>query len=173
MDKLREHDGSMCAHLNVKYAPVDNGNGTMSDRWVCALCGHDFWPKQWLFPAPWQREAALRQQTPAVGERPTASQRALDRLKPPIDVYDSDADARIRRAGYEAAIADVRAVVATPCDDFIKRQDVKIILAHWVMHAKKPTFSQWCAAVDTYFPDPKACQGECGFEHPMGDQRHE
>jgi hypothetical protein len=68
MDKLREHDGSMCAHLRVKYNPIDNDNGTSSDRWTCNLCGHEFWPRQWLFPAPWQREAALRQQTPAVGE---------------------------------------------------------------------------------------------------------
>lgn len=60
--KEKRESRAMCAHLNVKYAPVDHGNGTASDRWTCVLCGHDFWPKQWLFPAPWQRaEAALAQ----------------------------------------------------------------------------------------------------------------
>src|ERR1700749_2067971 len=45
-----------CAHLNVNYQPLKNGDGTCSDRWLCWSCGHDFWPKHWLFPAPWMRE---------------------------------------------------------------------------------------------------------------------
>ena len=44
---------AMCAHLKVEYKPVEHDNGTNSDRWVCSLCGGDFWPQHWLFPAPW------------------------------------------------------------------------------------------------------------------------
>ncbi len=67
------HDGSMCAHLNVKYDPIDNSDRTKSDRWTCTLCGHDFWPKQWLFPAPWQR-AASNPNTVVTEQRITAAQ---------------------------------------------------------------------------------------------------
>lgn len=62
--KEKRESRAMCAHLSVKYAPVDHGNGTASDRWTCVLCGHDFWPKQWLFPAPWQRAVAREAHAP-------------------------------------------------------------------------------------------------------------
>jgi hypothetical protein len=59
--ELRE-DKAYCAHREVVYEPIDNGNGTMSDRWKCVLCGSDFWPQYWFFPAPWA--ALSRQATP-------------------------------------------------------------------------------------------------------------
>jgi hypothetical protein len=33
---------AMCACLHVKYSPVDNGDGTVSERWQCELCGGVF-----------------------------------------------------------------------------------------------------------------------------------
>jgi hypothetical protein len=37
-----------CAHLHVEYDPVDNGDGTLSERWACRECKTEFVPK---FPA--------------------------------------------------------------------------------------------------------------------------
>ena len=34
-----------CAHQRVNYNPIRNGDGTMSARWTCALCIHEFVPK--------------------------------------------------------------------------------------------------------------------------------
>jgi hypothetical protein len=33
-----------CAHLRVAYKPIDNGDGSLSERWQCELCGHAFKP---------------------------------------------------------------------------------------------------------------------------------
>ena len=51
---------AMCAHLNVKYNPSDVGSGRKRDRWTCAMCGADFWPRFWLFPAPWLSQEYIR-----------------------------------------------------------------------------------------------------------------
>jgi hypothetical protein len=34
----------MCAHLRVAYKPIDNGDGSMRERWQCEACGHTFNP---------------------------------------------------------------------------------------------------------------------------------
>lgn len=31
-----------CGCLNVEYQAIDNGDGTMSERWCCASCGCHF-----------------------------------------------------------------------------------------------------------------------------------
>jgi hypothetical protein len=41
-------ENAACAHLKVKYDPVKHRNGSLSARWVCELCGHEFVPKSWL-----------------------------------------------------------------------------------------------------------------------------
>lgn len=102
VDPLKEKRESraMCAHLNVKYAPVDHGNGTASDRWTCVLCGHDFWPKQWLFPAPWAAHSA------APSERePMEAKRKITELR---NSYTDDPHASYSkgvRYGLELALA--------------------------------------------------------------------
>lgn len=34
----------MCACGHVEFAPIDNGNGTKSDRWRCVMCRREFVP---------------------------------------------------------------------------------------------------------------------------------
>ena len=67
---------AMCAHLKVEYKPVEHDNGTNSDRWVCSLCGGDFWPQHWLFPAPWLA-AETAERTPPPDLEQKARQLAL------------------------------------------------------------------------------------------------
>ena len=31
-----------CACRKVEYSPVENNDGTMTERWVCVLCGGEF-----------------------------------------------------------------------------------------------------------------------------------
>jgi hypothetical protein len=55
-ERMREHtNGPMCAHLEVEYAQINNGDGTVRDCWKCTLCHGQFWPQYWPFPAPWLR----------------------------------------------------------------------------------------------------------------------
>lgn len=38
-------DGSCCACLTVVYRPREHGDGSKSERWVCASCGREFVPR--------------------------------------------------------------------------------------------------------------------------------
>jgi len=45
MDQHGDDLGCCCAHLTVVYSPIDNGDGTMSPRWECSCCHHEFHPE--------------------------------------------------------------------------------------------------------------------------------
>ena len=92
---------AMCAHLKVEYKPVKHDNGTNSDRWVCSLCGGDFWPQHWLFPAPWQilRER-LAQPSPRAGNEGLEQIIARAKSKTPC------------ASNYECLLADLLGLAA-------------------------------------------------------------
>jgi hypothetical protein len=37
-------NGPCCAHITVKYNPIENPDGTYSDRWLCLDCLTPFRP---------------------------------------------------------------------------------------------------------------------------------
>lgn len=42
---MSNEEAAACACIVVRYNPRDNGDGTLSSRWSCDLCGREFIPK--------------------------------------------------------------------------------------------------------------------------------
>lgn len=42
---MSNEEVAACAHIVVRYNPRKNSDGTMSSRWSCSDCDHEFIPK--------------------------------------------------------------------------------------------------------------------------------
>jgi len=65
---MSDEETDCCACMNVTSNPRDNGDGTLSDRWVCVDCGSEYCKRFWADRAE-KRIEALEATITAVRDR--------------------------------------------------------------------------------------------------------
>jgi hypothetical protein len=135
-----------CAHLRVQYDPIKNEDGTLTPRWCCVLCRHEFVPGHELATVL-QLKAEVRRRRLEQGACPECGSMGRILTNPPecvgcgylfpdiglvatvVDIMNFLNDHGITRFVIDE-LTDKRTVViyvAPPCFEFVKmaREDLR------------------------------------------------